>query len=158
MRRESFLSTKGFSAAGPEAYAHEELEWQSQLQRAGTSIWFEPRAVVLHRSRPGLGNLLRRSYRWGYSSLESKAESGAARMAWLYRHPWALILARPLLAPVESLYIAGCWLRAGAVEPLVLLPLVLLARVAYSLGVVVGGVRWLRRRKSGSPGVRPRWE
>lgn len=158
VRRESFFSTSGFTADGPAAYAHEELDWQAELSRAGTSIYFEPRAIVLHHSRPGLGNLLRRSYRWGYSSLESKATSGMARLSWIYRHPWALILARPLLALAETVYIVGCWLRAGALEPLVMFPLVLLARLAYSFGVVVGGFRWLRRRRFATPGVRPRWE
>ena len=81
VRRSAFAATCGFSEREPLAYAHEELEWQAELQRNGGKIYFEPRAVAYHWNRPGFGNLLRRNYRWAYSSIEGKAESGAARMA-----------------------------------------------------------------------------
>jgi glycosyltransferase involved in cell wall biosynthesis len=157
VRREDFLRTSGFTESGPAAYAHEELEWQAQLQRAGQRIWFAPDAAVRHRNRSGLGNLLRRSYRWGYSSVELKAKTGAARWAWLYRHPGLLVAASPLLAPAQTAYIVACWLRARCLEPLALAPLLLLARVAYCAGMAVGTVRWLRRGGD-APGERPRWE
>lgn len=157
VRRGTFLRSPGFDERQPVAYAHEELAWQGRVREAGEAISFEPGAVVFHFNRPGLGNLLRRNYRWGYSSIESKAESGAARMAWLYRHPRMLIAASLPLAPLQAAYILVCWLRAGRVEPLALFPILVAARLAYALGAAIGGVRWLMRQDTESAAVEPRW-
>jgi hypothetical protein len=142
----------------PLAYAHEELEWQAELARSGVRILFEPRSVVYHHNRPGLGNLLRRNYRWGYSSIESKARSGAARLPWLYRRPSVLMLLAVPFALASAAYVVACWMRAGVFEPLVMLPVVLAARLAYGAGMVVGGVRWIRNRRGDRIPFRPRWE
>jgi hypothetical protein len=158
IRRELFTGTSGFVERHPLAYAHEELALQAELRRAGVAILFEPQAIAWHRNRPGWGNLLRRNYRWGYSALESKAETGAARAAWVYRHPYLLLLASVPLVPLQAAYIVGCWLRARRWEPLVFAPAVLAARVAYTAGLVAGGVRWLARRGAPAPTYRPRWE
>ena len=157
IRRAAFSQTCGFTERQPIAYAHEELAWQAQLQRAGVKIYFEPRAVVCHWNRPGFGNLLRRNYRWAYSAIESKAESGAARVAWLYRHPRLLIATSILRVPLETIYIVACWLRAGRLEPLLALPAVFAARLAYATGMTVGGLRWLRRRGTTRASSCPRW-
>lgn len=158
VRRAAFLSTEGFVERQPIAFAHEELAWQAELQRRGQRILFVPQAIVYHRNRPGFGNLLRRNYRWAYSSLESKADSEAARMAWLYRYPRVMIALAVPIAVAQSAYILACWLRAGRLEPLLMLPAVVAARLAYAAGMTAGGVRWLRGR--GGPAVerRPRWE
>ena len=54
-------------------------------------------------------------------------------------------------------YIVGCWLRAGVLEPLLMLPAVLAARLAYSMGLAAGGVRWIRYGTL-APATRARWE
>lgn len=157
VRRAVFQATAGFTERGPTADGHEELGWQAELQRAGHAIRFEPTAVAYHYNRPGFANLLRRNYRWAYSAIESKATTGAARFGWLYRHPRLLALASGPLTIAQSVYILGCWLRAGIVaEPLLTLPGLLLGRVAYAAGTTVGGFRWLQRRP-GDPQHRPRW-
>lgn len=157
IRRAAFFATSGFTERQPLAYAHEELELQSQLARAGHPVWFEPGAVAYHHNRPGLGNLLRRNYRWAYSAIGAKAETGAARLAGLYRHPWLLVTLSPLLSVAQAGYIVALWLRAGVTEPLLLAPGVLAARLAYGAGMMSGGIRWLRSRGE-SAGYRPRWE
>lgn len=157
VKRAAFQGTCGFSERQPLAYAHEELEWQAELQRQGATIHFEPRAVAYHWNRPGFGNLLRRNYRWAYSAIESKAETGAVRAAWLYRYPHLLILASFPLALLQTGYIIGCWLRVGALEPLLMAPAVLATRLAYAAGMTVGGLRWLRRRRRALPATAPRW-
>jgi glycosyltransferase involved in cell wall biosynthesis len=158
VRREAFLSTSGFAERLPVADGHEELRWQAEL---GQPIRFEPRALVLHHNRVGLGNLLRRNYRWGYSAIESKSASGVSRWAWLFRHPWLLVLASLPLAFVHTAHTAISWARRGRLEPVAMLPLILLARLAYGTGMAVGGARWLRRRRAADPGavmpVGPRW-
>jgi len=157
VRRALLRDSAGFAEEGAAAYAHEELVWQSQLRDAGYRIHFEPRAMVLHHNRRGLGNLLRRNYRWGYSAVETKAATGTARWAGLYRHPRLLIAAAAPLALARTLYILGCWLRARRFEPLLLSPLLLVAGGAYCWGMATGTARWLRRAE-GEPGERPRWE
>jgi glycosyltransferase involved in cell wall biosynthesis len=157
VRRQLFADSVGFTEQHPIAYAHEELAWQSEVQRRGIEIYFQPTAVVYHRNRPGLGNLLRRNYRWGYSAIESKALTSAARMGWLYRHPGWLIAGSLPLAFVSTGYILACWLRVQAVEPALMWPAVLAARLAYSAGLVAGGIRWIRYGGA-TPTMRPRWE
>jgi glycosyltransferase involved in cell wall biosynthesis len=157
VRREVFGRTRGFTEQQPVAYAHEELAWQAEVRRAGGRIVFEPRAIVFHRNRPGFANLLRRNYRWGFSAIESKAPTGAARLAWVYRHPALLVAGSLPLALASTAYIVTCWLRAGIIEPLLMLPAVLAARLAYSAGLAAGGVRWIRAGDQ-VPEMRPRWE
>lgn len=160
VRRKVFLSTAGFSERSPVADGHEELRWQAQLSRAGIPIRFEPRARVFHHNRIGIANLLRRNYRWGYSAIEGKAETGASRWAWLYRHPRLLVAASLPLALAHTAHTLASWLRHGKLEPLLMLPLVAAARLAYAAGMAIGGLRWLQRRGSdalSTTPVRPRW-
>jgi glycosyltransferase involved in cell wall biosynthesis len=157
VRRDAFLRTPGFTEQQPVAYAHEELAWQAQVRRAGGHILFDPRAIVEHYNRPGFRNLLRRNYRWGYSAIESKAPTGAARLPGVYRHPGLLVAASLPLAFGTTAYIVWCWARAGVLEPVLMLPAVLAARVAYSAGLVAGAVRWMRFGPAAAE-VRPRWE
>ena len=107
---------------------------------------------MFHHNRPGFLNLLKRNYRWAYTALPSKSQTGAARMAWLYRRPRLLIAASGPLALAHTAFILGCWLRAGVFEPLWMSPAILVSRFAYAAGMAVGGVQWLRRRS-----FRPRW-
>jgi glycosyltransferase involved in cell wall biosynthesis len=157
VRRQVFAASTGFTEQQPVAYAHEELAWQGEVQRSGGQIIFEPKAIVRHHNRPGFRNLLKRNYRWGYSAIESKAATGAARLAWLYRYPAFLVAASIPLAIASTGYIVGCWLRAGVVEPAIMLPAVLAARCAYSAGLVAGGIRWICHGTL-APVTRPRWE
>jgi len=157
VRRDAFLKTPGFTEVQPVAYAHEELAWQAQVQRAGGRIVFDPRAIVHHYNRPGFRNLLRRNYRWGYSAIESKAPTRAARLAGVYRYPALLVAGSLPLALGTTAYIMWCWVRAGVLEPVLMLPAVLAARVAYSAGLAAGAVRWMRFGH-GAAEVRPRWE
>jgi glycosyltransferase involved in cell wall biosynthesis len=157
VRRDAFASTSGFTEQQPVAYAHEELAWQSEVLDRGGRIVFDPHAVVYHYNRPGFRNLLRRNYRWGFSAIESKAQSRSARFAWIYRYPVLLVAAGLPLAVGSAGYILWCWVRAGMLEPLLMAPVVLAARLAYSAGLVAGGIRWMRFG-SAAVEVRPRWE
>jgi len=158
VRRKTFERTTGFYELQPIAFAHEELYWQAEMLRRGERLYFEPRAAVDHHNRAGIKNLLRRSYRWGYSAIESKAETGVARMGWVYRHPWLLLLGSLPIAFLTTTYIVLAWLRALRLEPVLMLPLVLAARLCYSAGLVTGGMRWLRTRGGQPLEHRPQWE
>lgn len=158
VRRASFEGTRGFHEIHPVAYAHEELAWQSELQQNGGKIVFEPRAVVDHRHRPGPLKLFRRSYRWGYSAIESKASVGITRWSGLYRYPWLVVAVTPVWALLSSAYVMADWIRAGTLEPILFLPGLVASRATYAAGMTIGGIRWLRTR--GTPAVvrRARWE
>jgi len=158
VRRDAFLGTAGFTARQPFSYTNEEREWQAEVQRSGHRIYFEPRAVAYHYNRPGFANLLRRNYRWAYTAIESKSQTGATRFAWTYRYPRLLIAASLPLALAHTGFILWCWVTAGIFEPLLMTPGILLARLAYSAGMAVGGVRWLRRGKATGATVGPRWQ
>jgi len=157
VRREAFAATTGFTEQQPVAYAHEELAWQAEILRHGGRVVFDPAAIVYHYNRPGFRNLLRRNYRWGFSAIESKAPTGAARMAWVYRYPALLVAASLPLALASAAYILACWVRAVVFEPLLMAPAVLAARLAYSAGLVAGGIRWMRHGTAAVE-ARPRWE
>jgi GT2 family glycosyltransferase len=160
VRRAAYLSTAGYATHPPFDFSNEERFWQGELRAAGHRFYFEPAARVSHHHHPGVRNQLRRNYRWGYTAVEVKSTTGVARMAWLYRHPWAVILASPALALAHTAFIILCWLRAGVLEPLLMLPLILASRVAYVAGMCTGAVRWLQFKNE--PGTtaraRPRWE
>jgi glycosyltransferase involved in cell wall biosynthesis len=159
VERRLFLECGGFAEHQPLAYSHEELRWQAELQLRGHRIWFEPAMRVDHWNRPGWANLHRRSYRWGYPAIEAKAETGIVRWRFLYEHPGLLVGAAPFLAPAQALYVVACWLRAGVLEPALMLPAIFTAKCAYGVGMSVGGWRWLRRRAAPDVhGARPKWE
>jgi glycosyltransferase involved in cell wall biosynthesis len=155
VRRAAFQAGGGFAERLPLADGHEELPWQARLAGRGVRIRFEPGAVVFHHNRVGLGNLLRRQYRWGYSALEGKAATGACRWPWLYRQPGLLVAASVPLAFAHTAHTVGCWLRRRRIEPLLFLPLILASRLAYAAGLATGGMRWLRGGNH-LPVMRPR--
>ena len=146
VRRDAFFASSRFEEISY-SDGNEERLWQSELRDKGHRIYFDPRARAYHFNRPGLGNLLRRSYRWGYASIKNKHQTGSARFAWQYRYPRLLIVASIPLAFAHTAYILACWLRAGVYRPLLMLPLVLLSRLTYSVAMMVGGIRWLSGEK-----------
>jgi hypothetical protein len=120
-------------------------------------VWFEPAAAAYHWNRPGFANLLRRNYRWAYTAVAAKHETQSARMAWLYRYPWLVVLLSVPLALAQTLFIVACWVRAGRLESILMVPAILVSRMAYAAGMSVGGLRWLRSRGAGGAEIAPRW-
>lgn len=155
VRREVLEASGGFTEEFPVADGHEELAWQGQAARRGVPLYFEPAALADHYNRPGLGNLFRRHYRWGYSALEAKYTSAVSRGAPLYRFPFVALFTAYPLALLESGYIMATWILAGRPQALLFFPLILVARLAYATAFVTGGWKWLRRKRVSGP--RPRW-
>ena len=160
VRRAAFMSTSGFAECAPLNYTNEERHWQAELQRADHKIYFEPAAIVCHYNRPGFGNLLRRSYRWGYTALEAKSDTGATRAAWIFARPKLLLMLAPIIPFALTAHIIASWARAGVLEPILMTPIILLTRIAYVAGMVVGGLRWLHAKDSREMQDRPspRWQ
>jgi glycosyltransferase involved in cell wall biosynthesis len=159
VERRLFFECGGFDVRPPIHYSHEELRWQAELHRRGYRIYFEPSMTVDHWNRPGWRNLHRRNYRWGFGAIEIKAETGIVRWPFLYERPVVMIMASLLSAPLQAAYVTASWLRTGVFEPLLMFPAILSARLAYSLGLMNGGLAWLRRRST-PEGARARsgWE
>jgi glycosyltransferase involved in cell wall biosynthesis len=157
VRRAPFFTTERFTERQPFSYTNEERHWQAALRAQGHQVWFEPKAVAYHWNRPGFANLCRRNYRWAYTAVQAKYETRSARMAWLYRWPWLVVVLSLPLAVAQSAYIVWCWLRAGRVEPIIMLPAILVSRIAYAAGMSVGGARWLLSRGRGGSEVAPKW-
>ena len=145
--RRAYFASSGFDSV-PYTVASEERGWQAELREQGHRICFVPEARAFHYNRPGLSNLVRRGYRWGFAAIESKSETGSARFAWLYRYPRTLIAASLPLSVVHTSYILLCWLKAGRISSLAHLPLILLSQVAYAVGMSQGGLEWLRTRQA----------
>jgi len=93
---------------------------------------------------------------WACTAIESKLQTRAARFSGIYRYPRLLIAARFPLAFAQTAFIFGCWPRAGVSEPVTPLRAVLVSRLAYSAGMVVGGIQWLRNRHAGARASGPR--
>ena len=158
VRRASFESTQGFFEQPPVAYSHEELAWQAELKKSGETILFNPMAKVYHYNRPGLGNLFRRNYRWGYGAIESKTDLKITRFSFIYHFPYLLVAMTLPLGILSAFYVIACWLKAGKMEVLIMWPVIFAARMAYAVGMMVGGIRWLHRRDKRPLSRRPRWE
>lgn len=151
-----FKETSGFAEQLPVADGHEELAWQSEASDRGSPIWFEPMAVAEHWNRGGVGNILRRSWRWGYSAVEAKATTRSSRLAAWYRFPLiGIVLAYPL-ALLETGYITGAWLGAGRWAVFQFIPIILISRLVYATALMAGATRWMFRERS-APGRAPRW-
>lgn len=131
----------------PRAGVHEDTEWQGRLLQQGGRIWFEPQAVVWHVDRGNLVGFLRHNYRWGYNCLVVKGNAPVSRFPWLFRRPTILMIASLPFAIVHTLFTVHCWVRAGKMEPLVLTPFLFLGRLAYAGGLVIGGIRTLRKKR-----------
>lgn len=155
-RRDAFFGSGGFSESWPLYYTNEERAPLGRVRGQGGSIVFEPAAVVEHYNRPGLTAMLRRHYRWGFTSIESKSSTGSARVAWLYRCPPLTALLVPALAFCHSVMIVALWLRHGKTEIIWHVPLVLVSRGAYGCGMLAGVVDWYRRRMTKRSAAR-RW-
>jgi len=151
VRRETFLGSRGFTEEAPVCDGKEELGWQERLAEGGQKIWFEPAAMVAHRHQPGVMSLLRRNYRWGYTNIQAKSESGAVRLAGLYRYPRLLVALSVPLAIPHTLFVVACWLKARRWGVLGVLPYLVVGRLAYGWGMAVGGLRWLRSREGSTP-------
>ena len=158
VRRGVFARTGGFTEQQPIAYSHEELAWQAAVRRAGGRIVFDPGAHgCITTTAPGS------AISCGATTDGATAPSRARRRPVPRERPGST--ATPACSwrgacrsrSGRTAYILGCWLRARVVEPLLMLPAVLAARLAYSAGLVAGGIRWIRHGEAAVPD-RPRWE
>jgi glycosyltransferase involved in cell wall biosynthesis len=101
IRRRCFEQVQGYS----EDYPHqsgEDADLTRRLRLAGHSLYFEPRAIVLHNTpRATLAEIMRRSYRQGKYSIKMSAELSDGLPA-LFRSRIGVIAFAPLLAAAAA--------------------------------------------------------
>ena len=159
VRRADFARTAGFTEQQPVAYAHEELAWQAavlppgrqdRIRSAGDRVSLQPRrASAICSAATTAGATAPSRARRRPAPRARRGCTATPPCSWSGSLPLAL---------GSAAYILGCWVRAGMLEPLLMLPAVLAARLAYSAGLVAGGIPLDALRGTAAAEARPRWE
>lgn len=126
----------------------EDVVFCSEMRRHGLPIAFLPNAVVYHHDRETMKGYLRHMYRWGNHAPYVRGRLPNAEYAFLFPdHPLLLCLMIPFIIAGYSLLIWKCWLSARPLKTTLALPQIVLGRISYAWGVVVGT---LQKRKEKS--------
>ncbi|MGR3318954.1 MAG: glycosyltransferase family 2 protein [Candidatus Anammoxibacter sp.] len=144
--RSTFQRVGSFKEDLPVTGVHEETEWQGRFLKSGGRIRFEPLAAVTHMDRNSFSAYMKHNYRWGYNSIEVKSTSNVSRFPWIYKKPWILIAGFIPFAVIFTVYTVTCWLKVGKIEPLFITPFIAIGRVAYAIGMAIGGIQSFYRK------------
>lgn len=130
-----------FEAVGPfdgALQVAEDIDWCLRALALGVPLIFVPGIHVRHQDRASLLEVWQSFRRMGGYAYEVRMKNPAAPYSWLYpSHAWqARIMALPL-ATLLTIYITARWLRVSP-GVLLCLPGMVLANVAYALGVLDG--------------------
>jgi len=137
VRRQAFITVGGFDE---KLLASEDWDFSLKLQEQGWQCWFSAATEVRHdHRRGGFIPILKASWRYGLTSGLLVQRRHISSVSWLARvmvrmgHPgfyWFMIL--PYVAFATLLW---CWEARRFSRQLMCIPIVLLARSAYQLGV-----------------------
>jgi len=117
----------------------EDVAFCLDLADAGLSVWRFPQARVIHRDRSTLRGFLRHQYAWGHHGPSVRGASGTARFGWLFsRQRWAAALTAPVAGLGYAMLIVLGWWRRRPLLLLSVLPLILLGKAWYALGILRG--------------------
>lgn len=115
----------------------EDVEICQRIRKEGKQILFRPHIQIYHYGRRNFVDFLKHHYRWGrHASVVRKYGSGL-RYNFLFRPNllWSICLFFPI-AFGYSMYITYRWLRFKPFIITVIFPMVLIAKLAYALGVL----------------------
>ena len=119
----------------------EDFEWSARVVRNGGRIFFDPAAGVYITGRTSLRAILWKFYTWGLN-VRTTYLPARRDQAWLFPdHPWLFVVNAPFRALNETWVTAKRWFRVRPVMTIALLPLVLLYRTAWGVGLAVGARR-----------------
>lgn len=137
VRRQAFVAVGGFDE---KLLASEDWDFSLKLQATGWQCWFSAATEVRHdHRRGGFLPILKASWRYGLTSgllVQRRHISSVSWLAWVMVHMghpglyWVMLL--PYVALVTLMW---CWELRRFPKQLLYLPLVVLARSAYQLGV-----------------------
>lgn len=125
----------------------EDFEWNARAGRAGYRIYFNPGAAVYIRGRVSLGEILGKFYRWGLN-IRGTYLPGRLDQVWLFKnHDGLFYLNAPLRVLNETWVTMKRWYSVYPLKTLFALPLVVLFRAAWGLGMIVGAHRFFSEAK-----------
>ncbi len=119
----------------------EDFEWSARVVRHGGRIWFNPEAGVYITGRESLRAILWKFYTWGLN-IRTTYLPARREQAWLFpNHPWLFLINAPFRALNETWVTVKRWFPVRPLRTLGLLPLFLLYRLAWGVGIAVGARR-----------------
>jgi glycosyltransferase involved in cell wall biosynthesis len=122
----------------------EDFEWNMRVQKAGYKIFFNPKAGVYIWGRESLPAALKKFYTWGLNIWKIYVP-GRPDQVWLCKNQrYLFCLNIPLRILNETYVTVKRWIRRCPVKTLLLIPLFLLFRSMWGLGILQG------TRKGGS--------
>jgi GT2 family glycosyltransferase len=130
----SILEKTGYLDESFPGAAGEDIDWTIRMRLAGFSLYFEPRAQVLHRpARVGLSDILRHGW-W------SGRNMSRVRRRYPAEYPSHRLLTKPVLlfvlSPIIAL-VAACRVLGRSHRPLrdwLTLPAIFLTKLAWTMG------------------------
>ncbi len=121
----------------------EDFDWNLRVSRAGYKIYFNPEAEVYIRGRESLFEALRKFYRWGVNVRRVYVPGRSGQWWPLKDVAWLFPVNVPLRIVNETYVTVKRWIRFYPTKTLLLIPLFLLFRSAWGLGMLAGGLRYL---------------
>ena len=109
------------------------------MRLSGMKLVFLPQAVVMHQDRSTLKDYWLHMYRYGHHAPFVRGEFADLEYNFLFqKNLLALILTLPIIILGYTFLIWFAWRRTKLVAVTLMLPLILLGRLAYACGVVSG--------------------
>lgn len=119
----------------------EDFEFSMRVRQAGYEIRFNPQAGVYIRGRESFRAIMAKFYRWGLN-IRSTYAPGRRDQFWLFPdHPHLFALNGPLRAINETWVTVKRWFPVCPVRTVLLVPLFLVFRSAWALGMMTGPAR-----------------
>jgi glycosyltransferase involved in cell wall biosynthesis len=128
----------------------EDFAFSRRVREAGYEIRFNPHAGVCIRGRESLAAIMRKFYRWGLN-IRRAYVPGRGDQFWLFPDsPRLFPLNGPIRALNETWVTIKRWFPVCPGRTLLLIPLVLLFRVAWACGLMAGAGAGPENRGEGS--------
>ena len=116
----------------------EDFEWNQRVLRAGLGIHFNPEAGAYITGRTSLRDILAKFYRWGLN-VRRVYLPGRRSQIWLFPdHPLLFHLNAPWRMINETWVTVKRWVPVCPTQTVLLVPLFLLYRAAWALGLSAG--------------------
>jgi len=127
----------------------EDFDWSQRVVRAGYKIFFNPKAGVYIIGREQFGAIMRKFYTWGLN-VRGIYLPGRSGQVWLFReHSLLFLLNAPIRMVNETWVTVKRWFPVCPFKTLLLIPVYLLYRAAWAVGLVVGARRYFHVLRQG---------
>lgn len=127
----------------------EDFEWSQRVIEAGYKIYFNPAAGAYINGRESLTAILYKFYTWGLNIREFYLPRKMNQI-WLFRDNSLLFWVNgPLRMLNETWVTVKRWFPYYPFKIILLIPLILLFRASWALGIVIGAHRYFKIKKRG---------